>query len=74
MSFDFSTSQLPVNERIRLLELLLESLSEEDKILAAWVYEAEQRIDAFDRGEICTIDFDDSLERIKASQTKRIAL
>ena len=63
--------QLPVNERIRLTERLLESLSEDERILVAWVYEAERRVDALERGEIGTIDFDESLERIKASQAQQ---
>lgn len=58
--------QLPLTERARLAERLLVSLEEDDEILAAWVEEAERRGDAFERGEMEAIDFDESIARLKA--------
>lgn len=62
--------QLPAADRCRLTERLLDSLSEEDEILAAWVEEAEHRCDAFDRGEMEAIDFDESIARLRAKLAK----
>jgi len=58
--------QLAPAERAHLAERLLVSLDEDDEILAAWVAEAERRGDAFDRGEMGAIDFDESIARLKA--------
>ncbi len=58
--------QLAPAERAHLAERLLVSLDEDDEIMAAWVEEAERRADAFDRGEMGTIDFDESLARLRA--------
>ena len=58
--------QLAPSERAHLAERLLVSLDEDDEILAAWVEEAERRGDAFDRGEMGAIDFDESIARLKA--------
>lgn len=58
--------QLAPSERARLAERLLVSLDEDDEILAAWVEEAERRGDAFERGEMEAIDFDESIARLKA--------
>lgn len=58
--------QLAPAERAHLAERLLVSLDEDDEILAAWVAEAERRGDAFDRGEMGAVDFDESIARLKA--------
>ena len=58
--------QLAPAERAKLAERLLVSLDEDDEILASWVEEAERRGDAYDRGEMEAIDFDESLARLKA--------
>ena len=58
--------QLAPAERAHLAERLLVSLDEDDEIMAAWVEEAERRADAFDRGEMGTIDFDESIARLRA--------
>lgn len=58
--------QLAPAERARLAERLLVSLDEDDEILASWVAEAERRGDAYDRGEMEAIDFDESIARLKA--------
>ena len=58
--------QLAPSERAHLAERLLISLDEDDEILASWVEEAERRGDAYDRGEMGAIDFDESIARLKA--------
>lgn len=58
--------QLPAADRSHLAESLLASLSEEDEILAAWIEEAERRADVHERGEIETVDFDESIARVRA--------
>lgn len=58
--------QLTSSERAHLAERLLVSLDEDDEILAAWVEEAERRGDAFERGEMGVVDFDESIARLKA--------
>lgn len=62
--------QLPAADRSHLTERLLDSLSEDDEIMAAWVEEAERRSDVFDRGEMGAIDFDESLARLRAKLPK----
>lgn len=42
------------------------SQAEKDNILAAWIEEAERRSEAFDRGEMGVIDFEESLARARA--------
>ena len=58
--------QLARTERAHLAERLLFSLDEDDEILAAWVEEAERRGDAYERGEMGAVDFDESIARLKA--------
>ena len=65
--------QLAPSERARLAERLLVSLDEDDEILAAWVAEAERRGDAFDRGEMGAIDFDEAIAQARARITNRRA-
>ena len=62
--------QLSASDRSHLTERLLDSLSEDDEIMAAWVEEAERRSDAFDRGEMGASDFDESLARLRSKLTK----
>ena len=57
--------QLTPAERAHLAERLLLSLNEYD-ILASWVEEAERRADAFDRGEMESIDFDEAIAQARA--------
>jgi hypothetical protein len=59
-------------ERARLAERLLVSLDEDDEILASWVAEAERRGDAYDRGEIGAIDFDESIANARARISSHI--
>ncbi len=58
--------QLASGERAKLAERLLVSLEEDDEILAAWVEEAERRGEAYERGEMEAISFDESIARLKA--------
>lgn len=63
--------QLAPAERAHLAERLLVSLDEDDEILAAWVAEAERRGDAFDRGEMGAIDFEEAIAQARARITNR---
>jgi hypothetical protein len=65
--------QLAPSERAHLAERLLVSLDEDDEILAAWVDEAARRADAFDRGEIETVDFDEAIAQARARIASRQA-
>lgn len=58
--------QLATSDRAKLAERLLVSLEEDDEILASWVEEAERRGEAYERGEMGAIDFDESIARLKA--------
>lgn len=58
--------QLVPAERAKLAERLLISLEENDEILASWVEEAERRGDAYERGEMGAIDFDESMAQARA--------
>ena len=53
-----SLLQLPANERAELAELLLRSFDGpgQAEIDAAWSRESEDRVAAFDRGEINAVD------------------
>ena len=62
--------QLPAADRSHLTERLLDSLSKDDEIMVAGVEEAERRSDAFDRGEMGAIDFDETLARLRAKLPK----
>ena len=52
---------LPVEERSRLVDLLLESLHEPPlaEVEAAWAAEVERRVAAFERGEVKTFAAED---------------
>lgn len=65
--------QLATSDRAKLAERLLISLDEDDEILASWVAEAERRTDAFDRGEMETIDFDEAIAQARARLANRRA-
>lgn len=65
--------QLAPAERAKLAERLLISLDEDDEILASWVEEAERRGDAYDRGEMGAIDFDEAIAQARARLANRQA-
>lgn len=58
--------QLPRAERVHLAERLLMSLDEEDEILAAWVQEAEQRLNALEQGKTRGLALEDALPVLRA--------
>jgi hypothetical protein len=63
--------QLATSDRAKLAERLLISLEEDDEILASWVAEAEWRADAFDRGEMEAIDFDEAIAQARSRLANR---
>ncbi len=65
--------QLASSDRAKLAERLLISLEEDDEILASWVAEAERRADAFDRGEMEAVDFDEAIAQARARLANRRA-
>lgn len=59
--------QLPAAERAVLVDGLLHSLDKPDAAIdALWAREAEDRLAAYDRGEIAAADADTVLAEIKA--------
>ena len=65
--------QLATGDRAKLAERLLISLDEDDEILASWVAEAERRGDAYDRGEMGAIDFDEAIAQARTRLANRRA-
>lgn len=65
--------QLAPGERAKLAERLLISLEEDDEILAAWVEEAEMRGEAYERGEMESVDFDEAIAQARARLANRRA-
>ena len=58
-------------ERVRLMDILRESLDEERiKFESKWAAEAEDRIDAVDRGELQTIDGPSAFRDLQSSLRK----
>ena len=55
-----------------LIDLLWESLDEAHvkEIEAKWASESEERIDAFDRGELSAVDGPDALQDLRTSLRK----
>ena len=64
--------QLNSNERARLIDLLWESLDEAriKEIEAKWASESEDRIDAFERGELAAVDRPSALRDLRSSLRK----
>ena len=64
--------QLDSQERARLIDLLWESLDESriKEIEAKWAAESEERIDAFDRGELSASDGPAALQDLRSSLRK----
>jgi len=65
-------SRLNPAERAMLIDILWESLDEEGvkEIEARWAAEAEERIDAVDRGELPTVDGPSALRELRSSLNK----
>ena len=59
-------------ERAALIDVLWESLDEEKlgEVEAKWAAESEDRIDAFERGELPAVDGPRALEELRKSLTK----
>ena len=59
-------------ERASLIDLLWDTLDEEciKKTEAAWAAESEDRIDAFERGELPAVDGPSALEELRSSLRK----
>ena len=59
-------------ERVALIDVLWNSLDEEriKEIESRWAAESEDRIDAFDRGELSAVDGPAALEEVRASLRK----
>ena len=64
--------QLDSQERARLIDLLWESLDESriKEIEAKWASESEERIDAFDRGELSAVDGPAALQDLRSALRK----
>jgi hypothetical protein len=64
--------QLDSKERAILIDLLWESLDEAriKEIEASWASESEERINAFDRGELSAIDGPAALQDLRSSLRK----
>ena len=64
--------QLDPNERAKLIDLLWESLDETrvKEIEAKWAAESEDRIDAYERGELAAVDGPTALKDIRSSLGK----
>lgn len=59
-------AQLPPTDRVELVEDILSTLTESDPDWdAAWAREAEERLAAYDRGEMEAFDFDQTLAKLR---------
>lgn len=59
---------LPEGQRALLADRLLQSLGSEDKVVMdAWADEAEERFDAYERGDITAVDGSGAVEEIRRS-------
>lgn len=64
--------ELQPRERAALIDLLWESLDETriSEIEGRWAAESEDRIDAFERGELIAVDGPSALEELRSSLRK----
>ena len=60
-----SALSLPLPERALVAQKLLESLDEDAEIDAAWVAEAEDRLAAYERGELQELDYDEVMRELR---------
>ena len=61
-----SARELPPVERLHLIDALLESLDEPDPVIeAAWLAEAQDRLVAYERGELPLADLTPVLDRYR---------
>ena len=59
-------------ERVALIDVLWDSLDEQriKEIEARWAAESDDRIDAFERGELPAVDGPGAIEELRSSLTK----
>ena len=64
--------QLSPRERAMLIDMLWESLDEArtKEIEAKWAAESEDRIDAYERGELTAVDGPSALQELRSSLRK----
>ena len=62
--------QLSQTDRAHLAERLLASLDEDDEILAAWIAEAEKRVDAHSCGNATWLPIDQAMAKARAGLTR----
>jgi len=60
-----SARKLPPVERLHLIDALLESLDEPDPAIEAWLVEAQDRLVAYQRGELPSADLAHLLEKCR---------
>jgi len=68
-SIQSEIEKLAPAERASLIDLLWDSLDEEQikEIEAKWAAESDDRIDAFERGELSAVDGPSALEELRSS-------
>jgi putative addiction module component (TIGR02574 family) len=60
--------KLGVEERIELAEAILASIEPDPELERQWAEEAEERFRACRRGEMATMDFDEVIAELRASE------
>jgi len=72
VSIQNEIKKLEPAERAALIDVLWESLDEDriKEIEAKWAAESEDRIDAFERGELPAVDGPIAIEELRSSLTK----
>jgi len=71
-SIQSEIEKLKPAERASLIDFLWESLDESriNEIEAKWAAESEDRIDAFERGELAAVDGPSAIENVRSSLRK----
>jgi putative addiction module component (TIGR02574 family) len=71
-SIQTKIKKLEPAERAALIDVLWESLDENriKEIEAKWAAESEDRIDAFERGELAAVDGPSAIEELRSSLKK----
>jgi hypothetical protein len=63
--------QLSQEERLILADLLWISVDKPEDVTQSWLEEAERRGEAFERGEMGAVDFDESIASLRAKLAAR---
>lgn len=58
--------QLSPDERLLLADMLWISVDKPEDVTQSWLEEAERRGEAFERGEMGAVDFDEAIASLKA--------